>query len=167
MSATYSSRASRIAARFSEQFPETDPDAKEILARMVQLVHLFELDNAPLLERYGLNRAMFSALVALRLSYNPFELRHHELQDRVLITSGGLTNMCKRLESLGMIARKPDPDDKRGVIFELTEMGIEAANEIIPQQHRLEVNVLDHLSTDEKHTLRTLLESFSRHYDRD
>jgi DNA-binding MarR family transcriptional regulator len=46
-----------------------------------------------------------------------------ELRNTLLITSGGVSNILKKVEDLGYIRRLNDPGDGRGVIVELTEKG--------------------------------------------
>lgn len=164
MSPIQSSRAARIANRFAQDFPDSDAISKEIMARLVQLVGLFEHENQPIFEVYDLNRGMFSALVALRLS-STGQLRHRELLDRILLTSGGVTNLCKRLEQIGLVTKAPDPDDKRGVIFELTASGQEIADDLLPMQHKLERKLLNPLTDDERKLFNGYLERLMAQYD--
>ena len=45
------------------------------------------------------------------------------LLDSLILTSGGLSNLLRRLEKAGHIRRMADKQDGRGVIVELTEQG--------------------------------------------
>ena len=42
----------------------------------------------------------------------------------VVLTSGGMTARLDKLEEAGLIARRPDVDDRRMIFFELTPMGM-------------------------------------------
>jgi len=160
-----SRRASIIAARFDADFNDVDPLAKEIAARLVQVTTLFEHDNGPLFEHHQIDRGQFSALVCLRLSGKPYELRHRDLMGRMLLTSGGITNLCRRLQKLNLIEKFPDPDDARGVYFRLTEQGIAVADDLLPKQHLIEQRLIDVLSLDQKQMLCELLEKLTQSYD--
>ena len=46
-----------------------------------------------------------------------------ELARESLLSSGAMTNRIDRLEDRGLVEREPDPDDRRGVLVELTEAG--------------------------------------------
>jgi len=166
MAPEHSLRAGMLAERFVNGFEGSDKIVREISSRIGQIYHLYEEQLEPIFGRYDLNRPVFSALVALRLSYVPYELRHHELKESMVITSGGLTNLCKRLESLGLITRRPDPDDKRGVIFSLTESGLVLTNELLPQQHVQEHNLVEALNKEEQETLNFLLQKVVSGFDR-
>lgn len=165
MSTKSSQLARVISARFAADFDGVDAHAKEIAARLVQLVALFEQKNHPLFEYHQVNRGMFSALVCLRLAGKPYELRHRDLIDRMLITSGGVTNLCRRLERLGLIEKHTDPDDKRSALFRLSEPGIAMADELLPSQHRIECELVGILTADEQQQLCNLLEKLTQPFD--
>jgi len=160
-----SKRARVIAARFATDFDDVDPQAKEISARLVQLVALFEQRNQTLFEYHQVNRGMFSALVCLRLAGKPYELRHRDLINRILLTSGGVTNLCRRLEELDLVERHTDPDDGRSVLFRLTPPGVALADELLPSQHRLERQLVEALTTEEQQQLCQLLEKLAEPFD--
>jgi DNA-binding MarR family transcriptional regulator len=42
-----------------------------------------------------------------------------------MLSSAGVTSRIDRLERRGLVRRLPDPDDRRGVIVELTDQGLE------------------------------------------
>jgi DNA-binding MarR family transcriptional regulator len=68
-----------------------------------------------------------------------------------MLSSAGITSRIDRLERRGLVRRLPDPDDRRGVIVELTDEGLAvvdaavAANSLHDQQllARLEPNELE------------------------
>ncbi len=53
-------------------------------------------------------------------------LRMHELASAILVTRGGLTRLVGRIEKAGLLGRKADPADGRGLYAALTEEGLEA-----------------------------------------
>jgi DNA-binding MarR family transcriptional regulator len=42
-----------------------------------------------------------------------------------MLSSAGMTSRIDRLERRGLVRRLPDPDDRRGVMVELTDQGLE------------------------------------------
>src|SRR4051794_24749852 len=44
---------------------------------------------------------------------------------QLMLSSAGVTSRLDRLERRGFVQRLPDPDDRRGVIVELTDAGVE------------------------------------------
>jgi DNA-binding MarR family transcriptional regulator len=67
----------------------------------------------------------FAVLTALRVAGAPYELRPSDLKDRLLLTSGGVTTVLKRLEKAGLIEREQDTADGRSSRVRLTDTGIE------------------------------------------
>ena len=48
-----------------------------------------------------------------------------------MLSSAGVTSRIDRLERRGLVRRLPDPDDRRGVIVELTDDGIAIVDEAV------------------------------------
>ena len=63
-------------------------------------------------------------LSALRRQGPPYQLSPGALLRATLVTSGTMTNRIDRLTEAGLVARRPDPLDRRGVIVRLTDQGI-------------------------------------------
>ena len=66
-------------------------------------------------------------LATLRSVGSPFELQPTELKARLLMSSGGVSNVLNRLEGRGLIERKPDDNDGRSCWVRLTTEGSEMA----------------------------------------
>lgn len=65
----------------------------------------------------------FDVLAALRRAGAPYELSPGRLLRQTMVTSGTMTNRVDRLAGRGLVARLPDPDDRRGVLVQLTPDG--------------------------------------------
>ena len=59
-------------------------------------------------------------LSALRLAGPPYRLTPTRLGRGLLLSSAGITSRLDRLERRELVVRLPDPDDRRGVLIELT-----------------------------------------------
>jgi DNA-binding MarR family transcriptional regulator len=75
-----------------------------------------------------------------------------------MVSSGGMTNRLDRLEKAGLIARTPNPEDRRGTLVSLTEKGISLINTMMPLHVDNEMKALSALSREEQQTLNLLLE---------
>jgi DNA-binding MarR family transcriptional regulator len=76
------------------------------------------------LEPFGLRFGDYTVLRVLQANA-PVRLAPRRLADEVLCTTGGMTKMLDRLERGGLVARRPDPADKRALLIELTAKGAE------------------------------------------
>src|SRR5881227_1380470 len=73
------------------------------------------------------------------------------------LSSGAMTNRLDNLEKRGLIRRLPDPNDRRGVIVELTEAGSKAYEESTAAQAAKEGLIASALNAKEKDELNNLL----------
>jgi DNA-binding MarR family transcriptional regulator len=84
----------------------------------------------PLLDRQGLSMAEFDVLATLRNAPSPHEATPSQIQDRMVITSGGLTKVLHQLEQRELVTRSLREGDHRVKPVRLTARGrrtIEAA----------------------------------------
>ena len=68
-----------------------------------------------------------------------------------------MTNRLDQLEKAGLVKRLPDPDDRRGVLVELTPKGRRLHQEAIGIQAEKEALLAEALSKREKEQLNDLL----------
>lgn len=61
--------------------------------------------------------------VLVQLSEAGGALRHRDLLEHLVISQPGLSRKVERLESAGLVERRPDPQDGRGVVVKLTRAG--------------------------------------------
>lgn len=97
----------------------------------LQWAHACSIDSMrPLLMKHRLSAAEFDVLATLRNAPPPHEMTPSQIQDEVVITSGGLTKVMLQLETRGLVARLQFKDDLRVKPVRLTTAGattIEAA----------------------------------------
>lgn len=90
----------------------------------LQWAHARSIDvMRPLLLRHGLSAAEFDVLATLRNAPAPHELTPSQIQDEVVITSGGLTKVMLQLEGRGLVVRHQSQDDLRVKPARLTDAG--------------------------------------------
>jgi DNA-binding MarR family transcriptional regulator len=56
----------------------------------------------------------------------PFMLQPKSIRPLLALTSGGMTNILHDLKHRGLIERRPDPPDRRGVLIRLTAQGMKS-----------------------------------------
>jgi DNA-binding MarR family transcriptional regulator len=74
-------------------------------------------------DQHGLTPAEFDVLATLRNAEAPYELTPGQIQDRVLITSGGLTKVIHLLEEKKFVERSVARNDNRVKPVRLTVIG--------------------------------------------
>ncbi|HEX5801190.1 MAG TPA: MarR family transcriptional regulator, partial [Gaiellaceae bacterium] len=73
------------------------------------------------------------------------------------LTTGAMTNRLDGLEQEGLVRRLPDPDDRRGVIVELTTEGRQLWERTVGAQAAKEQFVASALTPEERQQLNMLL----------
>ncbi|MFB8238500.1 MarR family winged helix-turn-helix transcriptional regulator [Kitasatospora purpeofusca] len=76
------------------------------------------------LKPYGLTFARYEALVLLTFSRTG-ELSLSKIGERLMVHPTSVTNTVDRLERAGLVARRPNPLDGRGVLATITDRGRE------------------------------------------
>lgn len=143
------------------ELPELDSPVFDFVKRAARLGQLLEEALVECLAPWGLSKADYSVLSILRVAGAPYELRPTDIRNRLLLTSGGISNIVNRLERLKLVERVPDPADGRSSWVRLTPGGVETAEETIRAwsavQERLLSGMPAPLAEQGSETLRAVL----------
>ncbi|CCH48190.1 MarR family winged helix-turn-helix transcriptional regulator [Pseudodesulfovibrio piezophilus] len=85
-------------------------------------------------------------------------LRMKELAERMGVTTGSLTVLADRLETAGMIRRKPHEEDRRSILVELTDQGQTIFEEHDELHNQLTRDITVNLTRKESSQLAAILE---------
>jgi DNA-binding MarR family transcriptional regulator len=88
-----------------------------------------------------------------------------DLSSDLDLSSGAMTSRLDKLETRGLIRRLPDPDDRRGVLLELTDAGDAAWTESTNAQARREALLAGALTKAEQKQLNGLLRKLSLQFE--
>ena len=133
--------------------PELDVSPMEVIARISRLCRILEREVEAIYPEFGLNRALFGVLAALRRAGPPYQLSPTDLYNSLLITSGAVTNRLERLTAAGLVRRIPDPDDGRSLLVALTPKGRRLIDRVVSLHYERERDLLTPLSPGERETL--------------
>jgi DNA-binding MarR family transcriptional regulator len=111
--------------------PEIDAEGMALVPRVMRLAHLYDREMARVSRSFDLKPGWLDVLSALRRIGPPYRMTATELARWVLLSSGGMTNRIDRMEAAGLVRRRPDPSDRRGVLVELTQHGREVIDAAI------------------------------------
>ena len=106
-----------------KDIPNLDFEVEGIVDRMGGLSRRIKRRLKAVIAEHGLTYQEWDVLGALRQAGPPFRRSAGALAKRTDLSSGAMTNRLDRLERAGLIRRLPDPDDRRGVLIELTKAG--------------------------------------------
>ncbi|MGN6753360.1 MAG: MarR family winged helix-turn-helix transcriptional regulator [Intrasporangium sp.] len=146
-----------ILAAWRRERPDLDVSPLEVLSRVSRLARRLDLARGSAFSEQGLEGWAFDVLSALRRAGDPYELSPGQLVQQTLVTSGTMTNRVDRLERRGLVERRPDPGDRRGVHVRLTDTGREVVDRAMAELITQEKSMLSHLSTTDQRLLAGLL----------
>jgi DNA-binding MarR family transcriptional regulator len=148
--------------------PDVDPESIAIFGRIIRLSSGFERFRAPLLDALGLTPEISDLTVSLLRAGPPYELNVGALTAQAtfpVTTTGAMTYRIDRAEALGLVERRRDPSDRRGVIVRLTKKGLASANRNVDVHVEFMQRILLEFSSEERvqlsELLQKLLEAFT------
>ncbi len=151
-------RAMRARAQWREIYAQTDLLGMELLGNLSEASLLIRRDwLIPKFEEFGVQIGEFDVLATLRRSAPPYELTPTALFETAMVSSGGMTSRLDRLERQGLVARRPNPEDRRGTLVGLTEKGLALMDTLVPAHIENENAALKGLTRAEQERLNSLL----------
>lgn len=148
-----------LVAAWRRERDDLDLAPVEVFSRIGRLARLLDRARRQAFTAHRIEPWEFDVLAALRRAGAPYELSPGRLLHETMVTSGTMTNRVDRLAERGLVARLPDPADRRGVLVRLTPDGrstVDAAFEELLAQER---SLLAALPAADRATLATLLKT--------
>jgi DNA-binding MarR family transcriptional regulator len=127
----------------------SEPGAVGLFTRLTRVGLLVEAFQHRCLDPFGLRFIDYSVLRVLELVGEPHRMSPTELSEIVVRSSGGMTQILDRLERAGLVARTPDPEDRRKVLVALTDDGLRTADAANARYAAERERLLAGLSPDE------------------
>jgi DNA-binding MarR family transcriptional regulator len=146
-----------IVASWQAERPDLDVTPLHVLSRVSRLARHLDRARRAAFAAHELEAWEFDVLSALRRQGAPYQLSPGALLRATLVTSGTMTNRIDRLAARGLVRRHPDPQDKRGVLVELTEAGLHSVDAAMADLLERERGLLAALPADRQQDLAALL----------
>ena len=147
----------RVLSGWEETRPDLGVRALQVTARLSRIGPHLARRQEDVFSRFGLSRGEVGALSALRISGPPYRLSPTRLAKGLMLSSAGVTSRIDRLERRGLVRRLDDPDDRRGVIIELTDEGRAVVDEAVAALATSDRQLLERLDPAEVEQLEGLL----------
>jgi DNA-binding MarR family transcriptional regulator len=156
-----------LVAGWRAERPDLDLEPLYVLSRVSRLARHLDRARRTAFAAYGLETWEFDVLSALRRHGEPYQLSPGSLLRATLVSSGTMTNRIDRLAEGGLVTRLPDPQDKRGVLVQLTERGKSVADAALADLLDRERLLLAGLDADQRELLASLLRMLLTPFDAD
>ncbi|AEW98161.1 MULTISPECIES: MarR family winged helix-turn-helix transcriptional regulator [Streptomycetaceae] len=129
----------------------------ELAARTTALAAALDEATTTALAPTGLTRADYDVLAALHRTGPPHRLKPTDITAACHLSSGGTSNVLRRLATSGYITREADAHDGRSTWVELTPEGHHLTTQALTATTTAHTRLLAHLPPDTLTTLTTLL----------
>src|SRR6478735_8927234 len=155
----------RIVLAWERERPDLDVRPLTVLSRVSRLARHLDLARRGAFARHDLETWEFDVLSALRRAGEPYRLSPGVLVAQTLVTSGTMTNRIDRLAEHGLVERLPSPDDRRGVLVQLTEAGLARVDAAFAALLDTERTLLGELAEPDRTALVDLLREVVAPFD--
>ena len=146
-------RIDELVAQWSAERPDLDTDVMAIVARYLAVAALINRGLDEFAAEHGLDRGQGDVLLTLRRAGKPYRLSPSGLTDSLLVTSGTMTNRLDRLQAMGLVERRPNPHDRRGMDVQLTRRGLALTEKLVGRHVANEERMLEPLTAREREQL--------------
>jgi DNA-binding MarR family transcriptional regulator len=139
--------------RWRREFPDIDCSGKAVVGRLLHLNEVMLKTVNRTLARHRLKYPAYAVLATLRVEGAPYRMTPKDLLEALILTSGGLSNILRRLEKAGFVRRSADANDGRGVVVELTGSGRRVVEPAMRDHAETERKLVAALSLAEQHAV--------------
>ena len=160
-----SDEVDRIVDAWTRERPDLDFSPLQVLSRVARLAKHLERARRTAFAASDLELWEFDVLSALRREGAPYQLSPKALLQQTLVSSGTMTNRIDRLVARGLVERRTDPNDGRGILVVMTEGGRERVDAAIRTLLGAESDLLDRLPKADQERLSGLLRKLSLDFD--
>ena len=135
--------------------PDIDPAPMALVGRLLRVARATDRAVGETLAAHALQPGWFDVLSALRRA--GAKLTPGALASTVMLSTGGMTKRLDQMEGAGLLARSPDPSDRRGLLIGLTPKGRRVIDRAVEAHVSTEERILSGLSAAERRRLDLLL----------
>jgi DNA-binding MarR family transcriptional regulator len=121
----------RLITAWQRELPAVLYPTSELAKRIMVLAGELNEATRLVLRDFGLTTAEFDVIVSLRRAGAPYRQKPSDLSRSLLLSSGGTSNVTNQLVRRGLVAREPEPDDRRGTQIRLTDEGVALAERAV------------------------------------
>ncbi len=127
-------RIDALIDEWQDRRPDLDFTSHQVVARILRATHFLQARLDQIAAAYGLSHTGdLEVLADLDRAGSPYERTPSELAEALLVTTGGMTVRLNRLQAAGLVERRPNPRDGRGVLVRLTLVGQELVRDALPR----------------------------------
>jgi DNA-binding MarR family transcriptional regulator len=147
-------------AQSAQSFPEMDPLATAVVLHLLRTGDEVFRAISETFKAYQLTQGRIMVLLHLfdKVGCCSQTLTPADIADRACVTRATVTGLLDGLQRDDFITRTPSAHDRRMIMVQLTDKGINLIQEVLPRYYQQVALLMKQLSDDERHQLIHLLE---------
>lgn len=146
-----------LLAQWRRERPDLDPAPMAVCGAVWRAHEQLRRGVLATISPAGLDQPGFDVLLTLRRQGRGKALSPSALAKEIMLSTSAMTNRLDRLEKKGLIERRSDPGDRRGLRIVLTEAGFDLADRLVVDHVAAQETMLSALDLEERAMLRRLL----------
>ncbi|MEV7417595.1 MarR family transcriptional regulator [Streptomyces sp. NPDC089919] len=146
-----------IRAQWNAVRPDLDVSPMGVFGRIYRISKAVGDAVEKAYNKHGISRGEFDVIATLRRSGEPYTLSPRQLSATLMLTTGGMTGRLDKLERAGLLERRPDPHDRRGLQVTLTQAGFDLVETTVVAGLEVQYEALAGFSPEETAQLTGLL----------
>lgn len=155
----------RALVDLKREFPKIDVTAKGIVYSFFFLSNHFSRTGGRVLEEFGLSWGEYLVISTVRRRGVRGSMSPSSISESIGMSTGGLSNLLRRLEKSGLIKRTPSKRDGRGVLVEITARGRKLAEDALLAISANQLAHVESLPATERARLYTTLRALVAHFE--
>lgn len=123
---------------FEDEWPGSRSTSTEIVINMIRAGAALNARVSAFVQEYGLPSASsLGVLEVLRAEGGP--LQPSDIARRIFASRPALSGILDSLQARGLVRRQTHPQNRRGVLVDITDDGLHVIERLLPELHRAEV----------------------------
>jgi len=155
----------RAIVDLKREFPKIDVSTKGIVYSFFYLADHFSSTGGRVLEEFGLSWGEYLVISTVRRRGVHGSMSPSSISASVRMSTGGLSNLLRRLEKSGLVKRTPSKRDGRGVFVTLTARGRKLAEDALLAISANQVAHVESLPKAERARLSATLRALVAHFE--
>ncbi|QKT13730.1 MarR family transcriptional regulator [Rhodococcus sp. W8901] len=134
--------------------PDLDTSPMAVVGQVHRIAAALRTSVEQIYDEAGVTATEVELLVPLR--YPTDGLSAIRLAELLGMTRAGVAKALASLEGRGLVARRPNPADRRSAVIDLTDAGQALIDEVFPRELKVHADMLANLGGDRESVSRSL-----------
>lgn len=155
----------RALADLKREFPGIDGTVRGIVYSLFFLTNHFAHTGGRILEEFDLSWGEYLVISTLRRRGALASMSPSSISESLGMTTGGVSNLLRRMEKRGLVKRAPSSRDRRGVLVQITARGRKYAEAALSKISENQLEQLEILPPAERAQLHATLRGLVTHLE--